>query len=156
MTNLHTLPTLPEVVIRIVAVIGDVDSTPEDLEEVLRSDPAIVHKLLQIVNTTAFAGAGHRGEWTLKDAIVRLGRRKLGSIALQIKLINSLVKPEDSHVDLCRFWVHSVGCAYLADKIYSDKLVEFEDVANTAVVLASDAARLITGVEINVTGGRWK
>ena len=36
------------------------------------------------------------------------------------------------------------------------KLVEFEDVANTAVFLASDAARLITGVEINVTGGRWR
>ena len=36
------------------------------------------------------------------------------------------------------------------------KLVEFEDVANTVVFLASDAARLITGIEINVTGGRWR
>jgi HD-like signal output (HDOD) protein len=149
MANLHTLPTLPEVVMRIVAVIGDDDSTPEDLEEVLRSDSAIVHKLLQIVNTTAFAGAGHRGEWTLKDAIVRLGRRKLGSIALQIKLINSLVKPEDSHVDLRRFWVHSVGCAYLADKIYSDKLVEFEEDLGAneywIAALLHDIGKLILG-----------
>lgn len=44
--NLHTLPTLPEVVLRIMEVISDANSTPEQLEEVLRSDPAIVHKLL--------------------------------------------------------------------------------------------------------------
>ncbi|MFC1526829.1 HDOD domain-containing protein [Candidatus Latescibacterota bacterium] len=122
--HLHTLPTLPEVVLRIMEVISDTESTPDDLEEVLQSDPAIVHKLLQVVNTPAFAGAGHRGDWTLKEAIVRLGRRKLGSVALQIKLINSLVKPEESHFDLRRFWVHSVGCAHIADRLYADQLVE--------------------------------
>lgn len=122
--HLHTLPTLPEVVLRIMEVIGDPESTAEALEEVLQSDPAIVHKLMQVVNTAAFAGTGHRGNWRLKEAIVRLGRRKLGSIALQIKLINSLIKPEESHFDLRRFWVHSVGTAHLADRIYSDQLVD--------------------------------
>ena len=122
--HLHTLPTLPEVVLRIMEVISDPDSTAEALEEVLRSDPAIVHKLMQVVNTAAFAGRGHRGRWRLKEAIVRLGRRKLGSIALQIKLINSLIKPEESHFDLRRFWIHSVGSAHLADRLYNDKLVD--------------------------------
>ena len=147
--NLHTLPTLPEVVVRIMEVISDTQSTPQQLEEVLRSDPAIVHKLLQVVNTPAFAGVGHRGEWSLNEAIVRLGRRKLGSIALQIKLINSLIKPEESHFDLRRFWIHSVGCAHIADKIYSEQLVELRDNIGVneywVAALLHDVGKLILG-----------
>ena len=115
--HLNTLPTLPEVVLRIMEVINDPNSSAEALEEVLISDSAIVHKLIQVVNTPVFAGAGHRGSWSLKEAIVRLGRKKVGSIALQIKLINSLIKPQDSRFDLRRFWIHSVGCAMVADKL---------------------------------------
>jgi HD-like signal output (HDOD) protein len=124
--HLKTLPTLPEVVLRIVEVINDPYSSADELEEVLLSDPAIVHKLIQIVNTTSFAGSGHRSEWSLKEAIVRLGRKKVGSIALQIKLMNSLVKPKDSQFDLRRFWIHSVGCAMVADKLCESKLLPVE------------------------------
>ena len=49
--NLNTLPTLPEIAIRIMTMIQDPKPTVEDLEEVLTSDPAIVHKLLQVVNS---------------------------------------------------------------------------------------------------------
>jgi HD-like signal output (HDOD) protein len=124
---LDTLPTLPEVVLRIMKVTGDPESSAEELEEVLLSDAAVVHKLTQVVNSSFFAGSAQRGDWTLREAIVRLGRRKIGSIALQIKLINSLVKPEQSGFDLNRFWIHSVGSAIVADRIVQDKLVAIED-----------------------------
>jgi len=125
--HLDTLPTLPEVVLRIMKVAGDPESSAEELEEVLLSDTAVVHKLTQVVNSSFFAGSAKSGNWTLREAIVRLGRRKIGSIALQIKLINSLVKPEESRFDLNRFWIHSVGSALVADRIVQDKLVAIED-----------------------------
>jgi len=125
--NLNTLPTLPEVVVHIMQVINDPKASAEELEEVLLSDGAVVHKLVQVVNTPVFAGAAQKGKWGLREAIVRLGRKKIGSIALQIKLINSLIKPSESRFDLRRFWVHSVGSALLADKIYQDKLVDIDD-----------------------------
>ena len=148
--HLHTLPTLPEVVLRILEVVNDDNSTSAQLEEVLHSDPAIVHKLMQVVNTTAFAGVGQQGEWGLRDAVVRLGRRKLGSLALQIKLINGLIKPEESGFDLRRFWVHSVGCAHIADQLYTRRLVSV-DVAEVSVhlywvaALLHDIGKLILG-----------
>ena len=115
--NLKTLPTLPEIAVRIMTMIQDPRPTVEDLEEVLTSDPAIVHKLLQVVNSPVFAGSGHKGGWSLGEAIVRLGRNKVGGIAQQIKMMNSLVKPEQSLFDLRRFWEHSVGCALVADRL---------------------------------------
>ena len=54
---------------------------------------------------------------------MRLGRRKVGAIAQQIQMMNSLVKPEESLFDLKRFWEHSVGCAIIADALYTRKLI---------------------------------
>ena len=124
--NLKTLPALPEIAVRIMTMIQDPRPTVEDLEEVLTSDPAIVHKLLQVINSPVFAGSGHKGGWSLGEAIVRLGRNKVGGIAQQIKMMNSLVKPEQSLFDLRRFWEHSVGCALVADRLYRDKLLQFK------------------------------
>ena len=57
----------------------------------------------------------------MSEIIVRLGLKKVGAIAQQIKMINSLVKPQDSGFDLRRFWEHSVGTAIIADKLYLGK-----------------------------------
>ncbi len=147
--NLNTLPTLPEIILRIMKLLNDPESTAEELEEVLLSDSSIVHKLIQIVNTPIFAGAGHKGDWTLGEAIVRLGRKKIASMALQIKLINTLVKPEDSKFDLRRFWMHSVGTAMLVDRIYAEQMVDvdnWEECDNYWIAaLLHDIGKLILG-----------
>lgn len=118
-----TLPTLPEIVLRLTRLLADPATRIEDLEEILISDPAIVHRLLKVVNSPAFAGRRSNGGWTLREAIVRLGLKQVGVIAQQIKLINSLVKPEESPFNIRRFWEHSVGCAVIADKLYVEKLI---------------------------------
>ena len=125
--NVKTLPTLPEVALRIMTMIADPESTIEELEDVLTADPAIVHKLLQVVNSPLFAGSGHKGGWTLHNAILRLGLQQVSAIAQQIKLMNSLVKPEESLFDLRRFWEHSVACAVVADRLYKGSMLPLTD-----------------------------
>ncbi|MFA6109725.1 MAG: HDOD domain-containing protein [Candidatus Latescibacterota bacterium] len=117
LARLQTLPTLPEVALRIMRLVEDPDSTVEELEALLTRDPAVVHRLLQVVGAAAIGGATHRSRWTLHEAIVRLGRKQVGAIALQVKLMNSLVRPEESEFDLGRFWRHSVGTAVVADRL---------------------------------------
>ena len=147
--HVNTLPTLPEIVLRIARLVKDPQTTIENLEEVLLSDPAIVHKLLQVVKSPAFAGPGHEGKWSLKDAIVRLGLKQVGAIAQQIKLINSLLKSNESPFDLHRFWEHSVGCAVIADKLYTKNLIplqssiEFDEYWMSA--LLHDIGKLVLG-----------
>ena len=123
LTHLTTLPTLPEIVVRIMQMLRDPETSAEDLEQVLASDAAIVHRLLQVVHSPMFAGTREDGQWTLTEAIVRLGFKEVGAIAQQIKLINGLVKPEQSPFDLRRFWEHSVGCAVIADRLSTGKLL---------------------------------
>lgn len=125
--SLNTLPTLPEIVMRIMCLVNDPKTTPEELDKVLCMDPAIVMKLLQVMRSPVFTGTGGRtAKWTLKEIITRLGVKKVRAIAQQVKMINSLVKPEESKFDMKRFWEHSVGCAIIADKLYTERHVQIK------------------------------
>ena len=145
--NLRTLPTIPAIALRIMKMAEDSQTTVEDLEEVLTSDPAIVHKLIQVVNSAIFSGAGHEGDWTLQEAIVRLGRKQVGGIALQVKLMNSLICPEESEFDLSRFWRHSVCCALVADRLCKGELSALEISFNDYWIgaLLHDIGKLVLG-----------
>ena len=115
--NLDTLPTLPSIVTHIMRLINDPKTTMAELEELLSSDPSIVLKVVQIANSAVFAGTTTNRRWSLNEAIVRLGLRKVGALAQQIALINSFVRPDDCDFQLQRFWEHSVACAMMADKL---------------------------------------
>ena len=126
--DLNTLPTLPEIVMRIMRLINDPDTTTAELERLLSSDPAIVMKLLKVVRSPIFAGIGRStDEWSLTDAIVRLGYKKVGGIAQQIKIINSFVSPRENEFDLRRFWEHSVGSALIADRLYTRRMIDIDE-----------------------------
>ena len=147
--HVDPLPTLPELVLRISRMLRDPNTNADDLEKVLTSDVAIVHRLLKVVNSSAYAGTRGEASWTLKEAIVRLGLKQVGAVAQQVKLINSLVRPEDSKFDLRRFWEHSVGCACIADRLCRDRLIPLPssidfDVYWTAALL-HDIGKLTLG-----------
>ena len=125
--GLQTLPAIPEIVLRIMRMVNDPNANIEALEQLLLNDPAIVQKLLQVVSAPSFAGAAKTGNWNLKEAIVRLGLKKAGAIAQQVKMMNTFIKPEDSSFDLRRFWEHSIGCAMCFEKICNDKLVPLKE-----------------------------
>ena len=55
--NINTLPTLPEIVMRIMRMVNDPSTTTDELETILLTDPAIVMKLLQVIQVAGFSPA---------------------------------------------------------------------------------------------------
>ncbi|MBT4504752.1 MAG: HDOD domain-containing protein [Gemmatimonadetes bacterium] len=149
LAEVNTLPTLPEIALRLMQLLKDPQTTVEELETLLSTDPAIVHRLLQVISTPIFTGTSGRKSWTLKEAIVRLGLKQVGSLAQQIKLINAFVRPEGSAFDLRRFWEHSVGCALIAERLCSRQILSLpEPVAFDRYWIAAllhDLGKLILG-----------
>ncbi len=127
LAKLDTLPSLPTVVGRLMQLIEDPKSTMSELEVLLDSDPAIALKVRQVANSAAVAGASAKGAASLKDAITRLGTRKVGAIAQQIALINSMVQPDANDFDLRKFWGHSLACAIVADRVHDGEFVDWEE-----------------------------
>jgi HD-like signal output (HDOD) protein len=147
--NLQTLPTLPQVVLNIMRMMNDPRATIDDLEKLISSDPSIVWKLLEVIKGPVFAGTRRSG-WTLREIIVRLGMRKVGAIAQQIKLVNSFVKVDQRQFDLRRFWKHSIGCAMVADRLYAKRMISIEEKVEFdeywVGALLHDIGKLVLGV----------
>ncbi|MHC4871334.1 MAG: HDOD domain-containing protein [Planctomycetota bacterium] len=108
------LPTLPQVVSTIVNLIDDPDSSVKDINDVMGQDPALVAKILKIVNS-AFYGLPNRVS-SISQAIVILGFNTVKSLALSASVLDMFGSGEEyfSYED---FWKHSIGCATICTTV---------------------------------------
>ena len=49
--------------------------------------------------------------------------KQVATIAQQVALVNCFVKPRESDFDLHRFWLHSMGCAVIAEQLYTQRII---------------------------------
>lgn len=104
------IPTLPEVIVRVIALLNECDTQPSDLEEVLRCDPALVARVLAMVNSPFF---GQRQEITsIRDAIMVLGYQNLRSLVLVTSTSKFLSRDFSCYGhDPKGLWKHAVAVA---------------------------------------------
>lgn len=74
------VPPLPDLVSRLLELLGGQDTEPRDLEELLRNDQVLVAKMLAMVNSP-FYGL-NRPVCTIKEAVMVLGFRGVRSLVL--------------------------------------------------------------------------
>ncbi len=74
------IPPLPDLVVRLLAVLNHQETEPEDLERLLQNDQVLVAKMLAMVNSP-FYGM-NRSIRTVKDAVMVLGFRGVRSLVL--------------------------------------------------------------------------
>jgi putative nucleotidyltransferase with HDIG domain len=74
------IPPLPDLVVRLLAVLNKQDTEPQDLEALMQNDQVLVAKMLAMVNSP-FYGL-NRPIRTIKDAVMVLGFRGVRSLVL--------------------------------------------------------------------------
>lgn len=108
------LPTLPQVVSTILGLIDDPSSSVKDINQVMSQDPALVAKILKVVNS-AFYGLPNRVS-SISQAIVILGFNTVKSLAISASVLDMFGSGEE-HFSYESFWTHSVGCATIAQTV---------------------------------------
>jgi putative nucleotidyltransferase with HDIG domain len=78
--NLDTIATLPEVVARITATVNDPNSTAADLHRIISHDPALVTRLLKLVNSAFYARSTEID--SVERAVVLLGFETVHHLAI--------------------------------------------------------------------------
>jgi HD-like signal output (HDOD) protein len=106
------LVSLPDIYVRVKAVIYDPDSTMTDVSDVLSYDPAICARLLKVANS-AFFGFPSKVE-TIKAAIRLLGTQQVHDLVLAATITKSFPDIPDNLISMEDFWVNSVRCGLLA------------------------------------------
>ena len=110
--QLEELPTLPAVVVRVLEVTGDEDSSAKEVIELISSDVSLTARILQLVHR---ADAGVRGEVNSIDrAVVLLGFDAVRSAVLAVGVFETFAGVKGrkgNHFNLDEFWKHSVAVA---------------------------------------------
>ncbi len=108
------LSSLPQVLVEVIRVTDQEDSSAEDIANVILKDPALSARILRVVNSPFYGPV--RGISTINQAVVTLGIRAVKALALSTSLYK-LFDNDKSIVDRVRFWRHSLEVAIACREI---------------------------------------
>lgn len=104
--------TLPDVALRLNALIQSPNATTQELAQVVQLDPGLAATLLKIANS-AYYGLASRVD-TLSRAIAVIGERELQTMAMATAVVSTFKGLPEDLVDMASFWDNSVTCGVLA------------------------------------------
>ncbi len=119
LSYLETLPTLPAVALRVLAVTAERDSGARDVVELVRNDQSLTAKLLSVANSAA-SGVSQPVQ-TLEQAIPLIGFAAVRSTVLATSVFGCF--PESAEdgdggaFDRREFWKHALGVACAAKRL---------------------------------------
>ncbi len=111
----ENLLSLPDVYVRVNALLDDPTSHADDLTEVISVDPALSVKLLKMVNSPVY---GLRGKVdSISRAISVVGFNELRSLVLATVAVGKFKSIKSELVDMPAFWHHSVYTGIAAQQL---------------------------------------
>lgn len=124
--RIQSVSTIPTVAFQILDAINNPDSSVSDLEKLIKLDPSLSSKVLNMANSAYFGQTTPIYE--IKNALINLGFRTVTEIALSATVCESFKSDETiAHYNRTGLWEHSVGvalCSKLITKAIKADYVE--------------------------------
>lgn len=126
--KVSAIATLPEVTVKIVTTVEDPKSTAAALHKIVAHDPALVSRILKVVNSSFYGLPGQIG--SIERAIVLLGLNAVKNIAVAASL-GQLFRG----VKLCEgytardLWTHSIAVGVAARELAREMKIQIADEA---------------------------
>lgn len=117
----NTIKTLPHVVTKLSKLINDENSTMKDFEDVIKMDPTLVVRLLQLVNSP-FYGLAQKVD-SISRAVAFIGMKNLYNLAVTDALKNIFCSSDlESEVySREQLWLHCAAVSICA-KVLAERL----------------------------------
>jgi len=111
--NKVDIPALPELYMRLREIIADPNGNAGKVALLLAKEPSLSMRILHMVNSPVFA---LRQQATrVEQAVSLLGMNEVANIVLSTTLLKSFpAQPGHRHLDLHKFWEHSIGTGIMA------------------------------------------
>jgi len=99
----------PSTYAQLDGLIKDPNSSAEDISEVINTDPALVTRLLKVVNSPFYGFPSQIN--TISRAITIIGTRELTHLVLATSVIDAFKGIPTTLINMTEFWRHSLACA---------------------------------------------
>lgn len=104
-----TLPALPCIFYQINDAINNPRSSARDIADIIKNDSSLSARLLRLANSVIY---GFRSKIdTISRAVVVIGTKEIGSLALGITIMTHFTNIPDHIIDMKLFWKHNMACA---------------------------------------------
>lgn len=114
--NVNSIPSMSSTVLKLGQIIRDPDSCMEDIVNILKLDTGLTADVLRLANSAAFGLP--RQVSSVKEAIVRLGMKKLYQLAISSSVRPIVNKSLGGYfLDEGEMWRHSIAVAIVAENI---------------------------------------
>jgi putative nucleotidyltransferase with HDIG domain len=131
--KIENLPTIPDVVHKIVTLVQDERTAAKDLCKLISYDQSISLRLLKVANSAYYGFL--REVATIQHAVVILGFDEVKRLSLGIAMFNFMQRiGGETSLVIDEFWKHSIGCS-LAARIICEKVNVKPDIIATASLL---------------------
>jgi HD-like signal output (HDOD) protein len=131
--DLKHVPSAPKVLPRLKQLLGDGNSSMREIVMLIRLDPGIAARVLQMGNSAYFS-KGVRC-FTVEEAVNRVGYEQIYELVSYAVAAQVLVRPLDVYgIEADDLWQLSVSCA-LASEILAERSGQDRDVAYTVGLL---------------------
>ena len=126
-SRIHSLPTLPQVVKKLTAMVESPDVTAQEVGKLISSDQVLGAKVLRLVNSPFYGFPGRISSIT--HSIILLGFNVIKGVVLSASVFDLM---EQSMVGL---WKHSLGSASIAGTLSRTLgLAEPEEIATACLL----------------------
>ncbi len=103
-------PMLPDIALKIVSLASS-DADTSTIVTLIERDPLIAARVIQVANSPLY---GTRSSASIHDATVRLGRRTIVQIVMEVALQSAVFSVKSYQATVQRVFDHSLATAHLA------------------------------------------
>lgn len=142
-SDIKSLPSVPGIAGKILALLNNTETTSRQIEENLRYDPGLTANILKIANSSYFGFAGRVG--SVRQAVLMLGSRRIIQIVMA-SCVNAILEKPIPGYDLSpgELWKHSLAVSVASEGLM--KTLKISDVGNVFTAgLLHDIGKLVLG-----------
>jgi putative nucleotidyltransferase with HDIG domain len=114
--KVRDLPTLPLIMDRLNRAIHDPESDVASVAAVIEDDPAMMTRILKVVNSAFYGIAEPVG--SIHQAVTRMGFNAVGNIAMSTSVMQTMQDAGRSGLDKEQFWRHCISTGIAATVLY--------------------------------------
>jgi HD-like signal output (HDOD) protein len=138
--SIKKLPSLPDVVNRVLGLISSPRTTAKELGEAISMDPSLTTKILKIVNSPFYGFPGKIS--TIQHALVCLGFNTVRGLLLGTSVFSVFDPKKNTCLNSKMFWKHSVAVSQAGKML--GKIFKYRVIGECVVIgLLHDIGKLV-------------
>ena len=143
LAKVKTFPSMPGAATKLLALLDDSDTTPKQIEDILRYEPGLTANILKLTNSAYFGLPSRVG--SIKQAVVLLGWKRVIQLVMTT-CVSSMMETSIAGYDMPpgELWRHSIGVSIAAEILIKELNIASAHEVYTAALL-HDIGKMVMG-----------